>query len=186
MKKIFGKRMLIIIAIIAIFCVLLFVVYKNINHENTKMAVEQDENSNSDTISLTTIQVEEDGKTATKTAIKVAVKADEEIKKLEVEEKSENGKWEKIFSKKDYDKKVEEVNEEIQTSNPFGENISYRVLVNGDVYGSRNYRSGAGGTLYDILRDSRLNHICEVQSGIMESECLNILQNYFLMRRKKS
>ena len=54
------------------------------------------------------------------------------------------------------------------------------------VYGSRNYRSGAGGTLYDILRDSRLNHICEVQSGIMESECLTILQNYFLMRRKKS
>ena len=54
------------------------------------------------------------------------------------------------------------------------------------VYGSRNYRSGAGGTLYNILRDSRLNHTCEVQSGVMESECLNILQEYFLNRRKKS
>ena len=53
------------------------------------------------------------------------------------------------------------------------------------VYGARNYKSGAGGTLYDILRDSRLNHTCEVESGIMESECLNILQEYFFRRRKK-
>ncbi len=52
------------------------------------------------------------------------------------------------------------------------------------VYGAKNYKSGAGGTLYDILRDSRLNHTCEVQSGVMESECLNILQKYFLERRK--
>ena len=53
------------------------------------------------------------------------------------------------------------------------------------VYGAKNYKSGAGGTLYDILRDSRLNHVCEVESGIMESECLNILQEYFFRRRKK-
>ena len=52
------------------------------------------------------------------------------------------------------------------------------------VYGARNYRSGAGGTLYNILRDSRLNHICEVKAGVMESECLRALQDYFLRRRK--
>ena len=52
------------------------------------------------------------------------------------------------------------------------------------VYGARNYRSGAGGTLYNILRDSRLNHICEVKAGVMESECLRVLQDYFLRRRK--
>ena len=54
------------------------------------------------------------------------------------------------------------------------------------VYGARNYRSGAGGTLYNILNDSRLNHTCKVKSGIMENECLEILQGYFLRRREKT
>ena len=54
------------------------------------------------------------------------------------------------------------------------------------VYGAKNYRTGAGGTLYNILHDTRLNHVCEVRSGIMENECLKILQDYFFLRRKKS
>ncbi len=53
------------------------------------------------------------------------------------------------------------------------------------VYGAKNYKSGAGGTLYNILRDSRLNHMCEVEAGILEAECLRILQDYFLDRRNK-
>ncbi len=52
------------------------------------------------------------------------------------------------------------------------------------VYGAKNYRSGAGGTLYNILSDSRLNHVCKVTAGIMENECVKILQDYFLRRRK--
>ncbi len=53
------------------------------------------------------------------------------------------------------------------------------------VYGAKNFRSGAGGTLYDILRDSRLNHMCEVRAGVLETECLSVLQGYFLRRREK-
>lgn len=53
------------------------------------------------------------------------------------------------------------------------------------VYGARNFRSGAGGTLYNILRDSRLNHMCEITAGIMENECVRILQDYFIRRRQK-
>ena len=52
------------------------------------------------------------------------------------------------------------------------------------VYGAKNYRSGAGGTLYNILRDSRLNHMCKVEAGIMENECVKILQDYFIRRRQ--
>ena len=52
------------------------------------------------------------------------------------------------------------------------------------VYGARNYRSGAGGTIYNILHDSRLNHMCEVSGGIMENECVKILQDYFIQRRQ--
>ena len=53
------------------------------------------------------------------------------------------------------------------------------------VYGAKNYKSGAGGTLYNILSDSRLNHVCEITSGVMKNECLKILQEYFFIRRKK-
>ncbi|MBQ6775291.1 MAG: tRNA adenosine(34) deaminase TadA [Synergistaceae bacterium] len=53
------------------------------------------------------------------------------------------------------------------------------------VYGAKNYKSGAGGTLYNILSDSRLNHVCEVQSGVMAVECLKLLQEYFFIRRAK-
>lgn len=52
------------------------------------------------------------------------------------------------------------------------------------VYGAENFRSGAGGTLYNILRDSRLNHMCRVTAGVMEAECAKILQDYFIRRRK--
>lgn len=52
------------------------------------------------------------------------------------------------------------------------------------VYGAKNYKSGAGGTLYNILNDTRLNHTCKVEAGILENECLKILQDYFLRRRK--
>ena len=51
------------------------------------------------------------------------------------------------------------------------------------VYGAKNFKSGAAGTLYNILDDSRLNHTCEIKSGVMKNECLEILQDYFFIRR---
>ncbi len=51
------------------------------------------------------------------------------------------------------------------------------------VYGAKNYRSGAAGTLYNILSDNRLNHTCEVTAGVMKADCLKVLQEYFLKRR---
>lgn len=54
------------------------------------------------------------------------------------------------------------------------------------VYGARNYKSGAAGTLYNILRDGRLNHVCNVDGGVLEYECLKVLQEFFLAKRKKA
>ena len=51
------------------------------------------------------------------------------------------------------------------------------------VYGAKNYKSGGGGTLYNILCDSRVNHTCKVKGGVMASECTSILQEYFINRR---
>lgn len=52
------------------------------------------------------------------------------------------------------------------------------------VFGAWDPRAGAAGTLYDIPRDSRLNHRCEVRGGIMEASCAEILRKYFRARRK--
>ncbi len=52
------------------------------------------------------------------------------------------------------------------------------------VYGCADPRAGACGTLYDIVRDSRLNHRCVVRGGVMERECAQLLTDFFLERRK--
>ena len=52
------------------------------------------------------------------------------------------------------------------------------------VYGCADPRAGACGTLYDIVRDSRLNHRCAVRRGVLERECARLLTDYFLERRK--
>ena len=53
------------------------------------------------------------------------------------------------------------------------------------IYGAKNQKCGAGGSLYDILTDERLNHRVEVESGLLEEECAAIMQNFFRNRRKK-
>ncbi|MDR3332958.1 MAG: tRNA adenosine(34) deaminase TadA [Synergistaceae bacterium] len=51
------------------------------------------------------------------------------------------------------------------------------------VYGARDPRAGAAGTLYDILRDPRMPHRCRVTSGVLGSECAELLQKFFRTRR---
>ena len=53
------------------------------------------------------------------------------------------------------------------------------------VYGAKNQKFGAAGSLYDILTDERLNHRVDVETGILESECAGIMQEFFRNRRKK-
>ena len=52
------------------------------------------------------------------------------------------------------------------------------------VYGAANQKFGAGGSLYDVLTDQRLNHRVEVETGILEEECAGIMQDFFRQRRK--
>ena len=51
------------------------------------------------------------------------------------------------------------------------------------VYGTVDPKGGAAGTLYDLVRDKRLNHRLEVSSGILEAECAALLQSFFKKRR---
>ena len=53
------------------------------------------------------------------------------------------------------------------------------------IYGATNQKFGAAGSLYDILADVRLNHRVEVEKGILEEECAQIMQDFFRQRREK-
>jgi len=52
------------------------------------------------------------------------------------------------------------------------------------VYGAQDFRTGACGTLYNIVQDSRLNHRLEVSRGILAEECRSLIQAFFQKRRK--
>ena len=51
------------------------------------------------------------------------------------------------------------------------------------VFGARDPRRGAAGSLYDILRDPRMPHKCEVKGGIMAEESSRLLGEFFARRR---
>ncbi len=50
-------------------------------------------------------------------------------------------------------------------------------------YGCSDPKSGACGSLYNIVQDQRLNHRVEVISGVMEEQCRQQLQKFFAKRR---
>ncbi len=51
------------------------------------------------------------------------------------------------------------------------------------IYGARDDKAGALGSIYDIGRDGRLNHRLEVVGGVMESDCAAIVREFFRARR---
>ena len=51
------------------------------------------------------------------------------------------------------------------------------------VYGVADPKAGAAGTLFDILRDERLNHRVAVESGVLGEECGALLRDFFRARR---
>jgi tRNA(adenine34) deaminase len=53
------------------------------------------------------------------------------------------------------------------------------------VYGCRDPKAGALGSVYDVVRDGRLNHTFRITPGIMETECRAVLQQFFEKLRQK-
>ncbi len=53
------------------------------------------------------------------------------------------------------------------------------------VYGASNQKFGGAGSLYDILKDERLNHRVDVETGILQDECASIMQTFFRQGREK-
>lgn len=51
------------------------------------------------------------------------------------------------------------------------------------VFGCADEKTGAAGSVYDIARDERLNHLIEVKKGVLEEECRELLKDFFRARR---
>lgn len=51
------------------------------------------------------------------------------------------------------------------------------------VFGAWDPRFGAAGSMRDVVRDSRLNHVVEVVGGVLERECAAVLDDFFAARR---
>jgi tRNA(adenine34) deaminase len=51
------------------------------------------------------------------------------------------------------------------------------------IFGATDPKGGAVESLFRITSDERLNHNCEVVSGVLESECSNLLRSFFKAKR---
>ncbi len=54
------------------------------------------------------------------------------------------------------------------------------------VFGARDPRWGAAGSLYDLGSDPRFNHRIEVISGVCSQACSRIMLNFFKTKRNKA
>lgn len=51
------------------------------------------------------------------------------------------------------------------------------------VFGTRDPKAGAAGSILDVLAEPALNHRPEVIAGVREAECAALLQDFFASRR---
>lgn len=52
------------------------------------------------------------------------------------------------------------------------------------VYGAEDPKAGAAGSLWDLLRDRRLNHRVEVLGGVLADESSRLLRDFFAPHRR--
>ena len=53
------------------------------------------------------------------------------------------------------------------------------------VYGATDPKAGAVGSVWDLVRDRRVNHRPEVVSGVLADECAALLREFFDARRSR-
>lgn len=51
------------------------------------------------------------------------------------------------------------------------------------VFGASDPKTGAAGSMFDILGTEKLNHKVEVERGVLEKECADKLRRFFKARR---
>ncbi len=51
------------------------------------------------------------------------------------------------------------------------------------IFGAWDAKAGAAGSVFDVLREPRLNHWVEVYGGVREDECADLLRAFFAQHR---
>ncbi|PKO51758.1 MAG: tRNA adenosine(34) deaminase TadA [Betaproteobacteria bacterium HGW-Betaproteobacteria-2] len=54
------------------------------------------------------------------------------------------------------------------------------------IYGASDPKTGACGSVIDLMAEARLNHHTEVTGGVLAQECGSLLSQFFASRRKSS
>jgi len=66
---------------------------------------------------------------------------------------------------------------------PMCAGAAWLARVDRVVFGAWNPDYGAAGSLWDVLRDGRLNHRPEVVAGVLADECQTLVAQFFADRR---
>jgi len=51
------------------------------------------------------------------------------------------------------------------------------------IFATRDEKTGACGSIYNIAQDLRLNHRIKIREGLLKEEAQNLLKNFFKLRR---
>ena len=63
--------------------------------------------------------------------------------------------------------------------------LMHQARIDRCVYGARDGKAGALGSLYAVNEDTRLNHVFDVTPGVLANECSAIISGFFANKRKK-
>ena len=53
------------------------------------------------------------------------------------------------------------------------------------IIGTPDPKAGACGSVFNIVREPRLNHCVEIETGVMQAECESMMKDFFRKLRKK-
>jgi tRNA(adenine34) deaminase len=59
------------------------------------------------------------------------------------------------------------------------------VRIRRTIFGCPDERAGAAGSVVNLLQMPRLNHQCAITSGVLQTECAAILQDFFRQQRNR-
>lgn len=51
------------------------------------------------------------------------------------------------------------------------------------VYGAADLKAGAAGSVFDIFASGKVNHVVQVEGGVLAEECSNLLKEFFRQKR---
>jgi tRNA(adenine34) deaminase len=54
------------------------------------------------------------------------------------------------------------------------------------VYGARDPKTGAAGSVLDLFAETRLNHHASIEGGLLADDCGRMLSSFFAARRSKT